>query len=63
MFGKGSEFALMNIERKLAEERLMFELAYGEMSARDEGWISEEQISQTLLDQFHPSILGWSYYT
>ena len=33
-------------DRKLAEARLMFELARGEMSACDDDWISEEQINE-----------------
>ena len=48
MPGKCSEFALMNIERKLVEAKSMFELAYGEMSIRDGDWVSEEQIDEEL---------------
>lgn len=39
-------YEIGDVERKLAEAKLMFELAHGEISVHDGGWISEEQIDE-----------------
>lgn len=46
--GRYAIYEIDDVERREAEVRLLYELARGEMSARDEGWIEESVVDKEL---------------
>ena len=46
--GRFAIYEIDDIERREAEIKLLHELTLGEISARDKGWLTEEQASKEL---------------